>query len=116
MQISKFFMVAMVALSSCATHFQKEGFFTNGYSDMRSGQDVFVVTFRANEHTPARKVKKYAFRRAAQVTLKNGYQYFRVIDEIGEAKHLHYPSLRLTIQCYHERPSGVDVIEAAAIH
>lgn len=104
-----------MALTSCATIYQKEGIFTNGYSDLRSGQDTFVVTFRANEHTPEKKVKKYALRRAAELTLKHGYRYFAVVDEIGEGKHLHYPSIRLTIHCFYERPSDCDVIDANSI-
>lgn len=99
-------ILTLVALAGCATIYQKEGFFNNGYSDLRSGQDTFVVTFRANEHTSRQKVKKYALRRAAEITRTHGYQYFVVLDEIGEGKHLYYPSLRLTIQCFHDRPDG----------
>jgi hypothetical protein len=62
--------------------------------------------------TPAEKVRKYALKRAAEVTVKNGYRYFAVLDETGEGKHLYYPSLRLTIQCFHERPPGFSVIDA----
>lgn len=115
MQIAKLFVVStLVALTSCATLYQKEGIFTNGYSDMRAGQDIFVVTYRANEFTPAEKVKKYAIRRAAEVALKNGYRYFAVLDETGRGKHLHYPSIRMTIQCFHERPDR-PVIDARSI-
>ncbi|MBX7065789.1 MAG: hypothetical protein K1X28_01020 [Parachlamydiales bacterium] len=114
MQITKILIASMVALTSCATLYQKEGFFTNGYSDMRAGQDIFVVTFRANEFTPAKKVKKYALRRAAEVALKNGYRYFIVLDETGRGKHLHYPSVRMTIQCFHEKPDR-PVIDAHSL-
>lgn len=115
MQITKILIISMVALTSCATLYQKEGIFTNGYSDLRSGRDTFVVTFRANEFTPAEKVRKYALKRAAAVTLKHGYRYFTVLDETGEGKHLHYPSLRLTIQCFHERPFDRPSLDAATI-
>lgn len=94
----------LVALTSCATYYQKEGIFSNGYSEIRSGRDIFVVTFRANELTPPEKVRKYALKRAAEVTRKHGFRYFTVLDEIGEGKHLHYPSLRITIQCFHDKP------------
>jgi hypothetical protein len=113
MQIIKF--LALVALTSCATIYQKEGIFTNGYSDLRSGQDTFVITFRANEHTPAAKVKKYALKRAAELTLKNGYRYFVVLDETGKARNLYYPSIRLTIQCFHDRPADRPAHDAKAI-
>lgn len=115
MLTTKFLILSLVALTSCATLYQKEGFFTNGYSDSRAGQNTFVVTFRANEHTPEAKVKKYAMRRAAEVALKNGYRYFAIIDETAEAKHLYYPSLRLTIQCFHERPLDRQAYDARSI-
>jgi hypothetical protein len=106
MQTLKILIPLIVALSSCATGYYKEGLFTNGYSDLRSGQDIFVITFRANEHTSEKVVKKYALRRAAEVARKNGYCYFTVLDELTDGKHLQYPSMRLTIQCFHEKPYG----------
>ncbi len=115
MPIVKILILSLVALSSCATLYQKEGFFSNGYSDIRSGQDIFVITFRANEHTKEHKVKRYALRRAAEVALKNNYRYFTVLDEIGEGKHLNYPSIRLTIQCFHEQPSDRAVLDARSL-
>ncbi|MBU6384017.1 MAG: hypothetical protein KGR16_06855 [Verrucomicrobia bacterium] len=114
MRIAKWFMISLVALASCATLYQKEGLFTNGYSDLRSGKDTFVVTFRANEFTSAEAVKEYALRRAAAVALKNGYRYFAVLDETGKGKHLHYPSIRMTIQCFHEKPNQ-PVIDARSM-
>ena len=111
MRIGKLLIVSMVALASCATLYQKEGIFTNGYSDLRAGTDIFVVTFRANEFTPAEKVRKYALKRAAAIAAKNGYRYFVVLDETGEGKHLFYPSLRLTIQCFHEKPMNPMAID-----
>ncbi len=115
MRTGKLWICILVALASCATIYQKEGIFSNGYSDLRSGKDTFVITFRANEFTPAKKVRKYALQRAASITLKNGYRYFVVLDETGEGKHLHYPSLRLTIQCYHDRPLGAASIDARSV-
>lgn len=82
---------------------------------MRAGQDTFVVTFKASEHTSEKKVKKYLLRRAAEVTLENGYQYFKILDQTGKAKHLHYPSQRITIQCFHEKPEGSELIDAKSL-
>lgn len=111
MRIAKIILLGLVvALSSCATLYQKEGPFTNGYSDMRAGKDIFVVTFRANEFTSPDKVRQYALKRAAHLAKKYGYHYFVVLDETKEGKHLHYPSLRLTIQCFYERPASLAAV------
>ncbi len=110
-------ILPLVALVSCATTYQREGLFTNGYSDARKSSDTFTVTFRANEQTPPQKVRKYSLKRAAEVTIQNGFRYFVVVEEIGASRnsknkaHLHYPSIRLVIQCFHEKPQGSDVSE-----
>jgi hypothetical protein len=109
-----FFLFTLVALTGCATLYQKEGVFTNGFSDFRTAEDTFVVTFRANEHTPAEKVLEYALKRASELTLKNGFRYFTVLDQTGKGPGLHYPSLRLTIQCFHTAPDNRESIDASS--
>jgi len=121
--ISKFIFLAiipLVALTSCATSYQKESFFTNGYSSHKKAPDRFVVTFKANEMTPPEKVRKYAFKRASELTLRHGFRYFAVLEEIDSSldrraknkAHLHYPSLQLVIQCFHEKPAAREVFDA----
>lgn len=92
-------LLPVVAFTGCATLYQKEGVFHNGYSDYQVSPDQFVVTFRANEHTPREKVMKYALKRASELTLQQGYRYFVVLEQMETGKHLYYPSLRLVIQC-----------------
>jgi len=106
----------LVAFTGCATLYQKEGVFSNGYSDFRSSGDQFVVTFRANEHTPAERVLEYALARAAELTLNHGFRYFSVLDNVGRGSGLHYPSVRLTIQCYHSQPADRESIDAVHFH
>ncbi len=105
-------ILPVVAIGGCATRYGQEGVFNNGYSDFRTASDTFVVTFRANEHTPSEKVFQYALRRAADLALKHGYRYFAVLDQADSGAHLHYPSLRLTIQCYHSQPTETEWIDA----
>lgn len=115
MKKSKFLfalVLPIVALTGCATTYTQEGVFTNGYSDYRTVPDIFVVTFRASEHTPAEKVMEYALKRSAELTRNNGFKYFSVVEKIGSKGNLHYPSLRLTIQCYHSQPIDREWIDA----
>jgi hypothetical protein len=103
-------------LAGCATTYQKEGFFSNGYSDSRESKDVFTVTFRANEHTPSEKVYQLALQRASELTLKHHYKYFIVLEQINSSKKkkakqkaLHYPSICLKIQCFQDpQPGAID--------
>ena len=97
-------------MTGCATTYQKEGFFSNGYSDHRLQKDVFVVTFRANELTLPDQVYQLALQRAAELTLKHHYKYFVILSQ--DSKDLHYPSLRLKIQCLHDpSPGAMDAAE-----
>lgn len=116
MRIAKKYLFAVllpfVALAGCATLYQKEGVFTNGYSDYRSAPDTFIVTFRANEHTPREKVLEYALKRSAELTLKHGFHYFTVLEKHERGKGLHYPSLRLKVQCYHHLPQETEWLDA----
>lgn len=111
-------ILPLVALTSCATTYQREGIFTNGYSDAKMAPDTFSVTFRANEQTPPEKVLRYALKRAAELTLRNSYRYFEVVEEIDAKRntknkgHLHYPSIRLIIKCFHEKPLDREVYDA----
>lgn len=120
-RVSKFLLctaLAAVVLSSCATHYQREGIFTNGYSDFQTSPSSFVVTFRSHEQTDPEKVLQYALRRAAEVALQHGYPYFAVIEQQGDgfkergSARLHYPSIRLAIECYGKPPLERSVIDA----
>lgn len=105
-------ILPLLFLASCATEYQKEGVFTNGYSEFRLSPGVYVITYRANEYTDPEKVMEYALRRAAVITKKKGYRYFVLLD----TKNLsHYPSIRLTIQCFTEKPLGQESIEASQL-
>jgi len=98
---NKFILITLLA-AGCATTYQREGFFTNGYSDTRVSKDVFVITFRASEYTSQEEVYQLALQRASELTLKSHYKYFTIIEQTS----LHYPSIRLKIQCYHWPEAG----------
>jgi len=108
---TKFFTIALL-LTGCATTYQKEGFFTNGYSDSRESKNIFLVTFRANELTPPEQVYRLALQRAAELTLRHHYKYFIILEQIdashkkAKSKAIYYPSLCLKIKCLSEAESG----------
>ena len=105
-------MAAILGCAGCATAYQKEGVFTNGYSDFRKSDNTFVVTFRASEHTPEEKVLEYVLKRASELTLKHGFRYFSILDKVAKVPGLHYPSVRVTIQCAHTETPEREWIDA----
>ncbi len=50
-----------------------------GYEDARIEADRFRVIFRGDGATPVDVVEDYALLRAAELTLDNGYDWFRVV-------------------------------------
>jgi len=102
----------LLLLVGCATPYQEEGFFTNGYSNDRLAEDIFVITYHANEMTKPDDVLKYALRQCSKVTQKNGYRYFTVLETIDykskkKVPGLHYPSVQMTIKCFHDTPQEI---------
>lgn len=72
-------VAASFAFISCATKYQKVGF-SGGFSETRLAPDVFRVSFSGNGHTRSERAQDFVLLRAAELTLQNGYRYFKVLD------------------------------------
>jgi len=74
-------MAALVwALAGCATGYHRAGF-TGGYKDSKITSDTFQVSFQGNAWISAQKARNYLLYRCAEVTLENGFDYFRILDD-----------------------------------
>lgn len=51
-----------------------------GYREQRLEQERYRVSFRANSDLRGPQVEDMALRRAAELTLQNGYQWFQVVS------------------------------------
>ena len=79
---------ALAALSACETPtVYQEATRPNavGYSEQRIEPGRYRVTFQGGGGAPAQQVEDYALLRAAQVTLRDGFDWFRVVDRSGFA-------------------------------
>lgn len=68
-----------IILGGCATTYQPEGF-SGGFSETQLDTNVFRVSFRGNGYTSAERAEELALLRSAELTLKNGFTHFVVID------------------------------------
>ena len=72
------------ALGACATAPTVYGPATSaqgvGFSEMRIEPGRYRVTFRGGSGAPMTQVSDYALLRAAELTLADGYEWFRVVD------------------------------------
>jgi hypothetical protein len=55
-----------------------------GFSEYRIQDNRYRVTFQGGGGAPRAQVEDYALLRAAELTLRDGYDWFRVIDRRGE--------------------------------
>ena len=89
-------LTLLICILGCqATPYQKLGTTSaGGYSEKRISDDIFYVRFIANSNTPPKVVCRYLYRRAAEVTLENGFLYFTVIRGPGQLteRREFYPS------------------------
>lgn len=105
-------LLCTFVFGGCATGYVSKSKVRNGYANQTLAEGSYVVTFQANESTPRDEVKAYALRRAAEVTLQNGYRYFEIQKTVephrmGKAEEgIRYPSVRLYIHCSMERGSS----------
>ena len=83
MKANNFKLAALVVglfLGGCSSKYQPYGYFNGGYSEVLTTKDSFKVNFRGNSYTNEDTVMKYALRRASELSIINGYQYFIVVS------------------------------------
>ncbi len=77
-----------LALAACetATTYQPAASPTSvGYSEQRIEPGRYRVTFQGGEGSP-QQVQDYALLRAAQITVRDGYDWFRIVGRYGDAR------------------------------
>ena len=70
--------LAFVMLSGCATEYGPRQF-AGGYSEVHIQNDVFRISVDGNAYIHKSQIEYYALVRAAELTVKQGRNYFRVI-------------------------------------
>lgn len=88
--MKKFFPAILLFLTSCATSYHREGLFGDGYSEIITNPDSFIVTFKGNAQTSPETALRYALLRASELTLNHGYNYFVVISSTDRSSSYNY--------------------------
>ncbi|WP_084421236.1 CC0125/CC1285 family lipoprotein [Henriciella litoralis] len=71
--------LALVGACATATPYQAATPSNRGYSNQQIEQNRFVVNFSGNSLTDRQTVETYMLYRAAELTVQNGYDHFRVV-------------------------------------
>ena len=74
------FMLLLVVTGGCATSYHPYTHST-GYEEVRLSDTTFGITYVAALSTSFEQIKAYALRRAAEITLENGYTHFVVTKQ-----------------------------------
>jgi uncharacterized protein YceK len=75
----------VVALSGCATTYQRKSF-TGGYSETQLGENIFQVSYRGNGYTSHERASDFSLLRSAEVALENGFRYFVIVESEKDSK------------------------------
>ncbi|MBC6980655.1 hypothetical protein [Caulobacter sp. 17J80-11] len=81
-------VAAALALGACATptvYQPASGSSGVGYTEQRIEADRWQVSFHSGSGASAAQVNQYALRRAAELTLAQGYDWFVVVNRYTEA-------------------------------
>lgn len=75
---------ALLSLAACASALTRYGPAASasemGYREQRLEQERYRVSFRGNPDLKGPQVEDMALRRAAELTIQNGYQWFNVVS------------------------------------
>lgn len=82
-------LILLVFLTACATQTEYKPAADRGeygYTDTQLAENRYRVTFTGNTMTPKETVQDYALLRAAELTLQNGYDWFRLANRETDKK------------------------------
>lgn len=83
-------LTALLILSGCSMTEYHALDSLGGYSEMRLAKDIYKVRYKGNSSYSKNLVEDYTLRRAAELTVKSGYKYFKVEDSNIDLKKYSY--------------------------
>jgi hypothetical protein len=66
--------------SGCVSPYAPYGLF-GGYSDTELAPDFYRIVFHGNNHTTRERTEDMTLLRASEITLKNGFAYFAILQQ-----------------------------------
>jgi hypothetical protein len=120
-----FAIILTATLTACATQYQAEGF-RGGYTDTQLDTNVFRITFKGNLYSSFTRTEELTLLRGAELTLKNGFYYFTVLDNVAEINQDPYiapttqyvqsfPTSSKTVMCFKDKPIKENLVYNAQI-
>ncbi len=73
------FLVLVISLG-CATSYEEKSFFGEGFSETQLSENVWIVNFSGSKYTEKETTVDFSLLRSAELTWKNGFNYFSIAD------------------------------------
>ena len=90
MRLPNIFLAGALALGLAAcvgpTPYQPMAPERGGYTEQRLSENQYRVVFAGNERTPPAQVEQFLLRRAAELTVQAGYDWFRPTNRVVEGR------------------------------
>jgi len=104
----------------CGTGYQSgESSITGGYDSRREDFNVFTIRYSGNAFVSPEKAADLALLRAAELTLKHGFEYLAVIASRNEVDRRGKPTAQVLIGCFRKDPrharAAYEVYDASAV-
>jgi hypothetical protein len=79
--------ILIMLLSACAApSYREKSGSSSGYSETQLGENIFRISYVGMTSETEERTADFAWLRGAELTLKNGYQYFRILDDNTQLK------------------------------
>lgn len=79
----------VIFLVGCSSGYKPNGF-TGGFSESRLDETVYRVSYQGNAYTSLEKASDFAMMRAAELTVRAGYDWFAVMDSSNQTSQTTY--------------------------
>ena len=76
-------LTILIITTSCATSYKEDGL-TGGYSQVQINENTWQVSFRGNGYTSQTRAQRFAMRRAAEITIEQGFTHFIITQSSSQ--------------------------------
>ena len=78
-----FLIISIFLFAGCATQYKADGL-TGGYSQIQINEKTWQVSLRGNGKKKKNRAQKFAMRRAAEITLEQGFTHFIITQSSSQ--------------------------------
>ena len=102
-------LAVLITLTGCATGYQARGI-SGGFDEVRLSPTMWRISFKGNAYTDGDKATNFVLLRSADLTIKNGFKSFIIIDANSDIEYSTYNNVAAGTSQLMTRPSSSNTI------